>query len=283
MDHFISVLDGNARPEHGEELGVLDLRVEVEAGVQPLDLFGLAVPLLELLLRPLVVLPLALLAQKRLVLPLELLELLVLLNGHPRLLGGLGPVCVIVFDGLGQLAHVAVADLVALHQHINDRLILAHLLLQVSGLPEAPVDDALGLLGVDVLVLTVHKVLESPAFGLQSIGRGARVRFVVAPGVGGPLLSLRVSALASLRRFGLLPEDDILVFARFSPPGGCGGCLGLALCAGCSVARGRRPCACSACGTTAVEQVQPDVQQMLEVHRIASFFVAGVSPPCIGP
>ena len=39
----------------------------------------------------------------------------------------------------------------------------------------------------------------------------------------------------------------------------------------------------AACGTAAVEQVQPDVQQMLEVHRIASFFIAGVSPPCIGP
>ena len=98
-----------------------------------------------------------------------------------------------------------------LYTSINDRLILPHLLLQVPGLPEAAVDDALGLLGVDVLVLPVDKVLERLAACLQSVGRGVHARFCVAPGVGGLLLSLRVSALASRRRFGLLPKDDILV------------------------------------------------------------------------
>ena len=252
----------HAGSQHGEELGVLRLSGQIELRVVRFHLLGLAVPFLKLLLGGLLTLPLPLGLAQGQVFPLELLELLVLLHAHAGLLA---PVRVIVLNGGGQLAQVPIPDLVPLHQHVQNGLLLGELRFQILGLPEPAVNDPLGVLGVLVLVLPVHHGPIGPALVLQSVGRGLHALLLgLLPGGG-----RRGLLVPGGRRLVLLAKLHIAVLARTPPL--CGGCL-IAPAGGSGVrllgiALSAAPCALSGSGgcrpgCSAVEQAQVHVQNI---------------------
>ena len=281
MDHLVGVLHRHTGPEHGEKLRVFYLRAQVEAGVEALHLLALAVPLAQLLLGGLLALMHAPLPEQLRVFPLELLELLVLLHLHARLLGGRGPVGVVIFDGGSQLGEVSVGDLVALHEKVDDPLLLCRLPLQLLGLAEPAVDDALGVLGVKVLVLPLHHLPVGLAPLFQRVGGGDHLRLLLLPGVGRTVFAVPGRLVRRCRGALLLAEHDVLICARFPPAGGTGERLGFALGGpiGPALSGGGRGGA-----RPAVKERKVDGEQRIAVdHGISSFFVAGISPPCVDP
>ena len=138
--------------------------MQVKLGIDGSDLGRLPDPVVELLIRSLLLPSRRFLAAQALVFLLDAHIFAVLRDAHAVSLRLAAKQHVahrlIAVNGGRELGNVAVGDAVAAHERVNDRLLGCKLRVLGLILAEAAVDNALDFCGVGVLVLPVYEVAE---------------------------------------------------------------------------------------------------------------------------